>query len=57
MDSSSVSVEGEYLEKEGEEEGILKITQGYSRDKRPDLKQFMIGSAEKVKKQGEGIKV
>ena len=42
LDSSSMSVEGEYLEKEGEEEGILKITQGYSRDKRPDLKQFMI---------------
>jgi transposase len=41
LDSSSMSVEGEYLEK-GEEEGILKITHGYSRDKRPDLKQFMI---------------
>jgi transposase len=41
LDSSSMSVEGEYLQK-GEEEGILKITHGYSRDKRPDLKQFMI---------------
>ncbi len=41
LDSSSMSVEGEYLKK-GEEEGILKITHGYSRDKRPDLKQFMI---------------
>ena len=41
LDSSSMSVEGEYLEK-GEKEGILKITHGYSRDKRPDLKQFMI---------------
>ena len=35
-----MSVEGEYLEK-GEEEERLKITHGYSRDKRPDLKQFM----------------
>ena len=43
LDSSSMSVEGEYLEKGVvEEEGILKITHGYSRDKRPDLKQFMI---------------
>jgi transposase len=42
LDSSSLSVEGEYLEKGGIEEGILKITHGYSRDKRPDLKQFMI---------------
>jgi transposase len=42
LDSSSLSVEGEYLEKGGVEEGILKITHGYSRDKRPDLKQFMI---------------
>ena len=42
LDSSSLSVEGEYLEKGGIEEGILKITYGYSRDKRPDLKQFMI---------------
>jgi transposase len=41
LDSSSLSVEGEYLEK-GKKEGILKITHGYSRDKRPDLKQFMI---------------
>jgi transposase len=42
LDSSSVSVEGEYLEKGGVEEGRLKITHGYSRDKRTDLKQFMI---------------
>ena len=42
LDSSSLSVEGEYLEKRGVEEGILKITHGYSRGKRPDLKQFMI---------------
>jgi len=42
LDSSSMSVEGEYLEKAEVEEGRLKITHGYSRDKRPDLKQFMI---------------
>jgi len=40
LDSSSISVEGEYGENEGE--GAVKITHGYSRDKRPDLKQFMI---------------
>jgi len=43
LDSSSMSVEGEYLQEEGGvEKGILKITHGYSRDKRPELKQFMI---------------
>jgi len=40
LDSSSISVEGEYGENEGD--GAVKITHGYSRDKRPDLKQFMI---------------
>jgi transposase len=45
LDSTSISVEGEYNnEKNAEETGdkIIKITQGYSRDKRPDLKQFMM---------------
>lgn len=41
LDSSSFSVEGEYKQME-EEEGLVKITHGYSRDKRPDLKQFVM---------------
>ena len=39
LDSTSISVEGEYKQSE---EGVINITYGYSKDKRPDLKQFMI---------------
>jgi transposase len=39
LDSTSISVEGKY---EKEEEGSLVIHHGYSKDKRPDLKQFLI---------------
>ena len=47
LDSSSISVEGDYLigDQENEEnlEPIpIKIVRGYSKDKRPDLKQFLI---------------
>ncbi|MDJ0719634.1 MAG: IS1634 family transposase [Prochloraceae cyanobacterium] len=47
LDSSSISVEGDYLicERENEEnlEPIpIKIVRGHSKDKRPDLKQFLI---------------
>ena len=48
LDSSSISVEGEYKSKEEENQEIeeemkaIKIVHGYSRDKRPDLKQFII---------------
>jgi transposase len=45
LDSTSISVEGQYLEPEGEEiaePATIKITHGYSRDQRPDLKQFLI---------------
>ncbi len=47
LDSSSISVEGDYLfcSKENEEnlEPIpIKIVRGHSKDKRPDLKQFLI---------------
>lgn len=51
LDSSSMAVEGEYLRNEtpsgeatGEPEAPcpITITQGYSRDRRPDLKQFLI---------------
>jgi transposase len=50
LDSSSLAVEGQYLtdtqtsKSEGttEEPVPIQITYGYSRDRRPDLKQFMI---------------
>ena len=50
LDSSSVSVHGEDKinpKQEGENleenrENVIEITYGYSRDKRPDLKQFML---------------
>jgi transposase len=50
LDSSSLVVEGEYVadtqtsEREGtaDEPVPIQITYGYSRDRRPDLKQFMI---------------
>lgn len=38
LDTTSVSVEGEY-----EGEGKITITKGFSKDHRPDLKQFMVG--------------
>ena len=43
LDSSSFSVQGEY-ETTGEElePKVVKITYGYSRDHRPDLKQFLM---------------
>ena len=44
LDSSSFHVDGKYLEEEASEAepGKIIITKGYSRDHRPDLKQFMI---------------
>ena len=39
LDSTSFHVEGEY---KNPEPGVIKITYGYSRDRRPDLKQFMM---------------
>jgi transposase len=46
LDSTSLTVEGEYATDYGLEEERpnrpIKITYGYSRDKRPDLKQFMM---------------
>jgi transposase len=38
LDSTSMQVHGEY----DDEEGFQLITFGYSKDHRPDLKQFMI---------------
>src|SRR5581483_1610868 len=40
VDTSAFSVEGAY---ENEEENAIKITYGYSKDHRPDLKQAMLG--------------
>jgi len=55
LDSSSISVEGEYKSRQEKSQGIeaessdteseitaIKIVHGYSRDRRPDLKQFII---------------
>lgn len=51
LDSSSIAVEGEYIEDEATATGAageaekpcpVEITYGYSRDRRPDLKQFLI---------------
>ena len=39
VDSTSFHVDGEYS---NQEEGSIEITHGYSRDHRPDLKQFMM---------------
>jgi transposase len=44
LDSSSFHVDGEYLQPQAEmaEPGAIHITHGYSRDHRPDLKQFIV---------------
>ncbi len=44
LDSSSFSVTGDYPspEAKAEELATLKITYGYSKDHRPDLKQFLV---------------
>ncbi len=44
LDSSSFHVDGEYRVQETEESGTaaVTITHGYSRDHRPDLKQFIV---------------
>ncbi len=44
LDSSSFSVEGEYEERGEEEKDFqsIEICRGYSRDQRPDLKQYLV---------------
>lgn len=45
LDSSSFHVDGEYIKNTQNEEaepGAIEITYGYSRDHRPDLKQFIL---------------
>jgi transposase len=39
LDSSSLSVHGTY-EQDGDRKGCIEITHGYSKDHRPDLKQY-----------------
>lgn len=41
FDTTSVSVYGDYAMCNEEEWGRLRLTHGYSKDKRPDLKQFL----------------
>lgn len=41
FDTTSVNLYGEYLDRSGEE-APFKITHGFSKDKRPDLKQFVL---------------
>ena len=41
FDTTSVTLYGDYLSAQGEE-APFKITHGYSKDKRPDLKQFVL---------------
>src|SRR5882672_7679865 len=46
FDTTSITVYGEYLlpEEAKESEGPVRITYGYSKDKRPDLKQFVFST-------------
>ena len=43
LDSTSFHVDGKYNSEDGAEEGVVHITQGYSRDHRPDLNQVVLG--------------
>jgi len=42
LDSSSFHVEGQYNSQDEVEEGVIKITRGYSRDHRPNLNQVVL---------------
>ncbi len=44
-DTTSVSVTGQYEPSEEDDEDTLRLARGYSKDKRPDLKQFLFGLA------------
>ncbi len=39
IDTTSFHVDGKYDSTAGEEEGVIQVTKGYSRDHRPDLNQ------------------
>ena len=45
LDSTSFHVDGKYA---SPEPGVIEITYGYSRDHRPDLKQFMMNMSPRV---------
>jgi transposase len=42
LDSTGFHVDGQYNSDEEEEEGVIRITKGYSRDHRPDLNQAVL---------------
>jgi transposase len=42
FDSTSFHVDGEYNSNEEEQDGVIRITNGYSRDHRPDLNQLVL---------------
>ena len=42
LDSTSLHVDGEYNSDQEEQDGVIRITKGYSRDKRPDLNQLIL---------------
>ena len=42
LDTTSFHVDGRYTGDEPPSEGVVRLTQGYSRDPRPDLNQVML---------------
>jgi transposase len=42
FDTSSFSMEGDYTKSDDEDEHPITITHGFSKDSRPDLKQFLV---------------
>jgi len=42
LDSTSLHVDGEYNSREEEQDGVVRITKGYSRDHRPELNQVVL---------------
>ncbi len=42
LDSTAIHVDGKYNSNEEKKEGVVHITQGYSKDHRPDLNQVML---------------
>ena len=42
LDSTGFHVDGQYNSSEEEEQGVIRITKGYSRDHRPDLNQVVL---------------
>ena len=42
LDSTSFHVDGKYNSDQEEQDGVISITNGYSRDHRPDLNQLVL---------------